>query len=365
LLRHPLEDFGLAISAGPLRRIWTAGQEVFHPEKAAVLTAGLAVSSSIGTADPGARHPGHNGFGTVIGNDLFAYFASTDSKSRRNLLEVLPGGQPTYAIKETTLASWKRQELAAALVAKLSQGPQQFADAPAGQVRLAELAITTERHVRIAPEGALRGGWVARGVSPNLVVLSDGAPQFVVLVHAACWIHAERPLARRVPSNEEHRVVLAKSREQIGELYQGLKAYGAQPEAAQKPILEARFDALGDQRTGSPSSDNVRKEMREHQADLRRARERPEVPLHNHAEESDIREYVKKGKISGGTRSEQGRRCRDTFTSLKKTCRKLGVRCWDSVQDRVRGLGKIPRLADWIRARAQGIQAPRGEAVPV
>ena len=57
------------------------------------------------------------------------------------------------------------------------------------------MTITGERHVRIASEGALLGGLVERGVSPELVVLSDGAPQFVVFVHASCWIHAERPLS--------------------------------------------------------------------------------------------------------------------------------------------------------------------------
>jgi hypothetical protein len=34
--------------------------------------------------DTGARHQGHNGFCTHIGNELFAYFESTDSKSRQN-----------------------------------------------------------------------------------------------------------------------------------------------------------------------------------------------------------------------------------------------------------------------------------------
>jgi hypothetical protein len=365
LLLQQLHDFGIAISPGQLGRILTQGKEGFHQEKAEVLTAGLAVSSYIGTDDTGARHQGHNGFCTVIGNDLFAYFASTDSKSRRNFLQVLHGGQPSYAINETTLVYWERQELAAALVEKFCQGPQQFADEPAWQARLAELAITTERHVRIATEGALLGGLVACGVSPNLVVLSDGAPQFVVLVHAACWVHAERPLARMVPYHEEHRVVIEKCRDQIWELYRELKAYREQPDAAQKPILEARFDALCAQRTGYPSIDNVFKEMREHKADLLRVLERPEVPLHNNAEESDIREYVKKRKISGGTRSDEGRRCRDTFISLKKTCRKLGVCFWEYVQDRVRGLGKIPRLADLIRGRAKESQAPQGQAVPV
>ncbi len=30
-----------------------------------------------------------------------------------------------------------------------------------------------------------------------------------------------------------------------------------------------------------------------------------------------------------GTRSDDGRRCRDTFASLKKTCRKQGVSFWE------------------------------------
>jgi hypothetical protein len=227
------------------------------------------------------------------------------------------------------------------------------------------LGISTEWHVRIATEGALLGGLITHGVSPDLGVLSDGARQFVVLVHAACWIHAERPLAKLVPHNEEHRIAIEKIRQQIWELYKDLKAYREHPEAAQRPVLEARFDALVAQRTDYPSINGPLKEMRDHKADLLRVLERPEIPLHNNAEESDIREFVKRRKISGGTRSAAGRRCRDTFASLKKTCRKLGVRFWDYLQDRVRGLGQIPRLADLIRQKAREGQAPRGQAVLV
>ena len=81
--------------------------------------------------------------------------------------------------------------------------------------------------------------------------------------------------------------------------------------------------------------------------------DRPDIPLHNNLSESDIREYVKKRKISGSTRSNNGRRCRDTFTSLKKTCRKLEVSFWDYLNDRISNTGEIPPLADIIRAKAQ------------
>src|SRR5829696_3543937 len=67
-------------------------------------------------------------------------------------------------------------------------------------------------------------------------------------------------------------------------------------------------------------------------------------------------------KISGSTRSEAGRRCRDTFASLKKTCRKLGVSFWAYLRDRVRGLGQVPRLADLIRKKAQADRGGMGPA---
>jgi Transposase IS66 family len=365
LLLEQLWEYNIDISAGQLHHILTGNQDVFHQEKGEVLTAGLAESSYIGTDDTGARHRGKNGYCTVIGNDLFAYFESTASKSRLNFLQVLQGSQRDYVINEMTLAYWERQQLPAALVDRLTQGPQEFAGEQAWQVRLAEVAITKERHVRTASEGALLGGLIARGVSPDLVVLSDGAPQFVVLVHAACWIHAERPLAKMIPYNEPHRAAIEEMRQQIWEFYKNLKAYRQQPDEAKRPVLEAGFDVLVEQRTGYPSIDGVLKEMRDHKADLLRVLERPEVPLHNNGRESDIREFVKRRKISGGTRNEAGRRCRDTFASLKKTCRKLGLRFWDYLQDRVRGLGKIPRLADLIRQKARTAPAPNVQAVPV
>jgi hypothetical protein len=364
LLLEELEERGIDMSAGQLSRILVEDKECFHQEKAELLPTGLAVSSYVGVDDTGARHDGRNGFCTVISNAWFASFASTDSKSRLNFLEVLQGAERSYVINAATWAYWDRQELSAEWVAKLSHGPREFADDAAWQARLAELAITGERTVRSATEGALLGGLVARGVSPDLVTLGDGAQQFFVFAHAACWVHAERPLIRMVPFNDEHRAVIAKVRDQIWELYKDLKAYGQHPDVSQKLLLEARFDAFCHQRAGFANIQTVLNDMREHKAYLLRILERPEVPLHNNGTESDIRDYVKKRKISGSTRSDDGRRCRDTFASLKKTCRKLGVRFWDYLLDRVRGLGTIPRLADLIRQRVAEHQPANVQGVP-
>jgi Transposase IS66 family len=366
LLLEQLRELGIDLSAGQISRLLTEGHDGFHQEKAALLAAGLAVSSYVGVDDTGARHQGHNGVCTALGNDLFAYFESSDSKSRLNFLTVLRGTSDGYAINEVTLAYWRRQHLAPDLVAALGAGPRQFAGAAAWQAWLAAAGVTTARHVRIATEGALLGQVIEQGVSPDLVILSDGAAQFDILVHASCWVHAERPLARAIPYHEAHRAALAHVRQQLWDLYQQLKAYQAHPDPGAKAGLEARFDALVGQKTDYPTTIGAAlKEMRDHKADLLRVLERPEVPLHNNGTESIIRGYVKTRKISGSTRSAAGRRCRDTFASLKKTCRKLGVSFWAYLKDRLGGLGTIPRLAALIRQRAaEGNAAGIAEAVP-
>ena len=104
--------------------------------------------------------------------------------------------------------------------------------------------------------------------------------------------------------NDEHRTVIETIRGQLWELYKALKTYKLNPDPARKPILEARFDTLVDQRDRlSRTSTQVLKSMREMKADLLRVLAHPEIPLHNNAEESDIREFVKRRKISGGTRT--------------------------------------------------------------
>ena len=362
LLWEQLDQLGIDISTGQLSRILTEEKDAFHDEKTELLLAGLEVSTYVQVDDTGARHQGHNGFCTHIGNELFAYFESTDSKSRQNFLEVLRGPHTDYAINDEAVAYWQRQKLAQAVIARLTTGASWFADKAAWQAYLAVRDVTDERHVRIATEGALLGSLIAHGVSPELAVLSDGAGQFDVFVHALCWLHQERPLERLVPHNEKHRQAIERIRQRIWDLYTGLKAYRQVPQAAAREALEKQFDELVAERTGYPSIDGVLKGMAADRAKLLRVLQRPEVPLHNNLSEGHIRDYAKKRKISGSTRSDLGRRARDTFASLKKTCRRLGVNFWEYLQDRVRGLGKIPRLADLIRQKAEQTAANKAPA---
>ena len=106
MLLEQLDHLGIDISAGQLNGILTEKKDIFHDEKTEVLLAGLEVSSYVQVDDTGARHQGHNGFCTHIGNELFAYFESTDSKSRQNFLEVLRGPDTDYTINDAAVAYW-------------------------------------------------------------------------------------------------------------------------------------------------------------------------------------------------------------------------------------------------------------------
>jgi hypothetical protein len=231
-------------------------------------------------------------------------------------------------------------------------GQRSFTNEAEWKAVLASMGITGERHIRIATEAGLLGSVLEHGINPELAVVSDDAGQFNVLLHALCWIHAERTINKLVGFNDKQRAALEEIRKQIWDLYRELKAYRKAPSAEKKVALERRFDEIFTTPTCFATLNQALRRLYNNKAELLLVLDRPDIPLHNNTSERDIREYVKKRKISGSTRSEFGRRCRDTFSSLKKTCRKLCVSFWLFLKDRLCGTGVIPPLPELIRRRA-------------
>jgi hypothetical protein len=351
LILEELKEWGIEISAGQISAIITNDKEDFHREKEELLRIGLQQSEYVNVDDTGARHNGKNGYCTHIGNEQFAYFASTDSKSRINFLELLRAGRDEYTLNDDALAYMKAQKLPLEPFGLLENHAQKtFSGKKAWQDTLEELGITNPRHVRIATEGALIGIVLKHGVNPKLVIVSDDAGQFdlLLLLHALCWIHAERTIQKLVGYNDEQRAALENTRTQIWDLYQILKGYKEAPAKAKKAEIEERFDEIFTQKTCFETLNLALKQLYKNKAELLLVLDHPHIPLHNNLSENDIREYVKKRKISGSTRSEEGRRSRDTFSSLKKTARKNGISFWKYLQDRNSGAHKIPPLAELI-----------------
>ena len=358
LLLEQLHDLKIDISSGQLSNLITQKQDCFHEEKDAVLEAGIKHAQYLHTDDTGARHAGKTGYCTHIGNDFFAWFKSTESKSRINFLKLLHYNkdkeEKQYIFNSGAFEYMERQKLPKAILAQLEEHDFEGTDQEGLTKWLVEKGIKNSRHQKIITEGALIGSLLRHGIPTNIAIISDDAGQFNVFDHALCWIHTERLIHRLIPLNDQHKKAVEWVRSQIWAIYADLKAYKKSPSKKQKKKIRKDFIDLCQTKTSYETLNQLLKRIGRNQHELLRVLERPELPLHNNLSENDIRDYVKKRKISGSTRSENGRKCRDTFASLKKTCRKHSISFWEYLVDRTSGKNLIPSMPELIQKAACG-----------
>ena len=309
-------------------RLLIEGQDGFLAEARDVLRAGLSSAAWITVDDTGARHKAANGFCTQIGNAHFTWFGTTASKSRLNFLELLRAGHDDYVVNAEALAYMRERALAAHVIARLVEHPDRcFADQQAWTAHLERLGISALKvnpdPVLIATEGALWGSVKAHGFLPNTVIVSDDAGQFNVGQHGLCWVHSERLVHKLDTFTDENRAAQSSVRELIWQFYRDLKAYRRAPTKRRKAALRARFDRIFTRKTGFVTLDRLLARLHANKTELLMVLDRPEIPLHTNGSENDIRCHVTRRKVSGGTRSDVGRDCRDAFLGLAKTCAKL------------------------------------------
>lgn len=355
-----LRGFGLSVSKRQVMRLLIAGQDRFLDEARAVLRAGLSSAAWITVDDTGARHKAANGFCTQIGNEHFAWFGTTGSKSRLNFLELLRAGHEDYVINAEALAYMRGRHLAGPLIARLAAHPDtHFADRATWHAHLDRLGLpaikVTPDPVGIASEGALWGSIKAHGFLPATAIVSDDAGQFAVGLHGLCWVHAERLVHKLDTFTDQHRAAQQRMRSLIWWFYRDLKACQADPTPRRRAELRARFDRIFKRRTGFATLDRLLARLHANKPELLLALDRPQIPLHTNGSENDIRCQVTRRKISGGSRSDAGRDCRDAFLSLAKTCSKLGLAFWDYLGDRLATPDHpgVPDLPNLVRHRCQ------------
>ena len=353
-----LRSFGILISKRQLVRLLIAGQEDFLTEARDVLRAGLSSAAWITVDDTGARHQAANGFCTQIGNAYFAWFGTTSSKNRGNFLDLLRAGHGDYVINAEALAYMRQRALAGPLIARLSEHPDRFfANRAAWTAHLDRLGISAltvnPDPVTVATEGALWGSIKAHGFLPKTVIVSDDAGQFNVGQHGLCWVHAERLVHKLDTFTDEQRIAQRRIRSLIWRFYRDLKAYRQHPTTRRKTALSARFDRIFARKTGFVTLDRLLARLHANKGELLLVLDRPEIPLHTNGSENDIRCQVTKRKVSGGTRSDTGRDCRDAFLGLAKTCEKLKIAFWEYLGSRIKTANHldIPYLPQLIRHR--------------
>jgi Transposase IS66 family len=259
----------------------------------------------------------------------------------------------------------RKHSLSAPLIASLAAQPEtSFADQAAWLAHLDRLGFNkldiTPDPVRVATEGALWGSVQSHKFLCNAVVLSDDAGQFNIGEHALCWVHAERLVHKLETFTDSHRAAQTQVRGLIWDYYARLKAYRLNPHSrAHSPsprraaALRKQFDRIFLRRTGFVSLDRLLKRLHANKAELLMVLDRPETPLHTNGSENDIRCHVTRRKVSAGTRSDDGRDCRDAFLGLAKTCDKLGIAVWDYLGSRLKVVGHrvIQPLDHYVQGR--------------
>jgi hypothetical protein len=252
---------------------------------------------------------------------------------------VLRAGDREYVINAEAPAYMRQRALAGTVIASLAEHPERhFADEAAWLRHLDRLGITgltvTPDPVRIATEGAVWGSLKAHRLLPDTVILSDDAGQFAPDRHALCWVHAER-LVHKLDTFTDHQHAAQQLVRVLIWVYADLKAYKRAPDRRRRYVLRARFDRIFRRRAGFATLGRLLSRLHVNKQKLLVVLDQPEVPLHINASERDLRPQVIKRKISGGTRSDLGRTCRDAFLGLLLTCAKLGLSFWGYLAHRL------------------------------
>ena len=111
--------------------------------------------------------------------------------------------------------------------------------------------------------------------------MSDDAGQFDILLHALCWIHADRVFQRILPLNKQHDKELNWVHTQIWEIFYDLKQYKLKPDDFLKSAITEHFDELGRTKTSFETLNQALKRFARNKKELLLVLERPDIPLHN------------------------------------------------------------------------------------
>ena len=245
-----------------------------------------------------------------------------------------------------------------ALMAKLqTHEPQRFCNQVPFMEHLAGMGIDIldRQDIGTLAEAGLGGSIRHHGLMANTVIVSDDAGQFRVGNHALCWVHGERLLQKLMPATAKEERLVTMVRDLVWRFYKALKVYKQTPSPRAVPALRRRFDRIFTLRTGYGALDQLLERLHRRKNELLKVLDHPGIPLHTNASENDLRSFVTKRKISGGTMSRDGRVARDVMLGLMKTCQKLGVSFYHYLGDRL-GLGDgghpMSPLSATILARA-------------
>jgi hypothetical protein len=345
LIHESLNDMGTVISSAQISNIISGKVDDFEDDYNDVLQTGLYFSRYIQTDDTGAKHNTKRGYCTVIANEAFAWYKSTDSKSRINFLTQLnEAGFNSLIFNESAAEYLSRYKIVCNEVTG-----QTFSTSDELKIYLDKLSIKGKKARKVIEEAGLFGSVNEFLDFRNIFLMSDNAGQFNIFFHIQCWVHAERNVKKLDIVNkefiEEKNFVL----DCLWQCYFNIDLYKTSHNGEFRDKAMTAFKNLTSLDIKHEALKKQVRFIRDNKDQFLAALIDPALPIHNNLSENDVRQYVMKRQISGATKSENGKKSRDVFISLKITCRKCGVKFIDYLKDRLGKIGEIPEISQLIK----------------
>jgi hypothetical protein len=356
------ENFGIIISKTYISTQWTTGYLNFHDEKDAIVQAGLASTIYQQMDDTGARVNGENYYTHILCNPYYSAFFTRPRKDRLTILKILNhNASLMYLYNETTQQFLKGEfELSERLCQALDNhfkgqklcNEREF-EGHLDQITEAKIGPIIRK--RIKESFAMAAYWQQNDIPVIKILMSDDAPQFkkITKEQILCWIHDGRHYKKLSPFVKQHQDELDAFLEKYWDFYHQLKDYKESPSFIAFFVLNKEFDDLFTSQTDYEYLNERIKKTFAKKKELLLVLKYPELPLHNNASELAARVQVRHRDVSFQTKSEAGTKIKDTFMTLSETAKKLGVRAYDYIHDRVSGRYKLPSLATIIENKSQ------------
>lgn len=362
LIHTFLQAFGIVISAGTVCNKGVDSAEIFAAERQEVLRAGLESSPWQQTDATPTKVNGQAETCHVVGNPTFTHLHTGPDHDRDSVVRLLRAGEPDrYLLDAETLAwlrhlGWSERRLTA-----LQPYCEPFLRSRAvlaAKVR----GLVSEWSPQDQAEfwsAALLMGWRYDPAVPTIQsLLSDDHSIYlgVTVEQMLCWIHELRHFKRLQPPFAIYQGEVERVLGEAWDFYRELEDYRRAPHPGLAAGLSQKFDVVfGHTVRYGPLQARLKLTAAKKER-LLRVLKHPELPLHNNESELAARTRVRRRDVSFGPRSRAGATAWDTFQGLATTTAKLGVHFYEYVYDRLTRAGRVPRLADLVRAKARELR---------
>jgi hypothetical protein len=351
-----LETIGIKISAGQVEAILNKKNQDFHEEMEQAFMTAIDLVGFMHSDDTGARHEGSNWFTSVFCNFLCTMFKTTPKKNRLTVIQNLVGKDKVKFLINKGAIQYMKDYKVGKIYSELLQTliDQEFnTEEELEQVIKIKYPKIPEQKLTQIKIGAAYASIKKQGIILIDALMTDAAGQFrsLALIHALCWVHEIRHYTDLNPNVLGFKKMLEDFTDKVQAFYARLKLYKENPNKEQMKIIQEEFENLFSTVTKYNDLNKVIAQTKKRQEGLLVVLENPDLPLHNNHAEQQIRPYVIKRKIQFGTRSEDGRKSRDTFMSISMTCRKLDLSFFKFLIDRKTNARKILPLAEMMKLK--------------